>query len=231
MWVNGRYIIKAHRVTPIKHGFTNHDAPGFRVGALQVACFRCIQAVREWVSLDWRPKHIYNAPIYFHEIAVLKIIMDLKQILRAIKNIFSIPVQVECAQLYQGMAAEVLHPWSHTQCKIRRQYWFRNAVKRTARKMHKCYCHYLWQRCKHDKSRVALLWSPVSGCPEISVKFRNFHLEVSQQRKLEISAMPLNLQFRLGVTNPNCNKMSQLPCVACNFQNESLERCLQMTNV
>ena len=61
MWINGRYIINAHRVTPIKHSFTNHDAHGFRVGALQVACFRCIQAVREWVSLDWRPKHIYNA--------------------------------------------------------------------------------------------------------------------------------------------------------------------------
>ena len=98
MWINGRYVIKAHRVTPIKHGFTNHDAHGFRVGALQVACFRCIHAVREWVSLDWRPKHIYNAPIYFHEPAVLKIIMDLKQILQAIKNFFSIPGQVECAQ-------------------------------------------------------------------------------------------------------------------------------------
>ena len=72
MWINGRYIIKAHRVTPIKHGFTNHNAHGFRLGALQVACFRCIQAVREWVCLYWRPKHIYNALIYFHETAVLK---------------------------------------------------------------------------------------------------------------------------------------------------------------
>ena len=103
--------------------------------------------------------------IYFHETAVLKIILEWKQILQALKNIFSTPGQVECAQLYQGMAAEVLHPWRHTQCKIMHRYWFRTAVTRTARKMHKCYCHYLWQRCKHDKSRVALLWNPVSGCP------------------------------------------------------------------